>query len=129
MNSLKEKQCSVCGIPFTCGAVSDVSQCWCHDFPPIFAPTTLTDCLCPACLKNACEVTIDRYVSTITPENAMKNRAKELPPTEKLIEGIDYYVEEGVLVFKPWYHLKRGFCCENQCRHCPYQKNKDSKNG
>jgi hypothetical protein len=32
----------------------------------------------------------------------------------------DYYLENGLLVFTAAYHLKRGYCCGNACRHCPY---------
>jgi hypothetical protein len=32
----------------------------------------------------------------------------------------DYYLENGLLVFTAAYHLKRGSCCGNSCRHCPY---------
>lgn len=32
----------------------------------------------------------------------------------------DYYLENGLLVFTEAYHLKRGYCCESSCRHCPY---------
>ncbi|HRG08671.1 MAG TPA: DUF5522 domain-containing protein, partial [Cyclobacteriaceae bacterium] len=34
----------------------------------------------------------------------------------------DFYWENGLLVFTEAYHLKRGFCCQNGCRHCPYKK-------
>lgn len=35
--------------------------------------------------------------------------------------GEDYYFnEEGFMVFTAAYHLKRGYCCESGCRHCPY---------
>lgn len=43
-----------------------------------------------------------------------------------------YYSEEGFIVFTEKYLLKRGYCCENACRHCPYgfsfnkNKNKDA---
>jgi hypothetical protein len=37
-----------------------------------------------------------------------------------LVEGIDYYVEDGKYVFTEVYHLKRGHCCNSGCRHCPY---------
>ena len=40
-------------------------------------------------------------------------------------EPEDYYYENGKIVFKESYHLKRGFCCENKCRHCPYNKRVD----
>lgn len=33
----------------------------------------------------------------------------------------DYYIDEnGNLVFTAAYLLKRGYCCGNGCRHCPY---------
>ena len=32
----------------------------------------------------------------------------------------DYYLENGLFVFTAAYHLKRGYCCGNACRHCPY---------
>ncbi|MCK8491530.1 DUF5522 domain-containing protein [Spirosoma sp. RP8] len=31
-----------------------------------------------------------------------------------------YYTPEGYVVFTGTYHLKRGYCCQNGCRHCPY---------
>lgn len=38
-----------------------------------------------------------------------------------LIEGEDfYYTEQGFMVLTASYHLERGFCCGNGCRHCPY---------
>jgi hypothetical protein len=37
-----------------------------------------------------------------------------------LVQGVDYYMEDGKFVFKTEYHLKRGFCCNAKCRHCPY---------
>ncbi|MBK8251547.1 MAG: hypothetical protein IPK82_02630 [Polyangiaceae bacterium] len=37
-----------------------------------------------------------------------------------LVLGVDYYVEDGKFVFKAEYHLKRGYCCNSKCRHCPY---------
>ena len=38
----------------------------------------------------------------------------------ELQQGIDYYVENGLFVFTAAYLLKRGYCCESGCRHCPY---------
>jgi hypothetical protein len=39
----------------------------------------------------------------------------------ELQEGIDYYLEDGLLVFTAIFLRKRGYCCESGCRHCPYQ--------
>lgn len=37
------------------------------------------------------------------------------------IEEGDYYLTpEGYRCFTEQYHLKRGYCCESGCRHCPY---------
>jgi hypothetical protein len=38
----------------------------------------------------------------------------------ELIEGIDYYFENGLMVFTEYYLRERGYCCTNRCRHCPY---------
>ena len=48
-----------------------------------------------------------------------------------LVENIDYLLDElGNLVFTEKYHLKRGYCCKNKCRNCPwrYGQNKTKKN-
>ena len=40
---------------------------------------------------------------------------------KKLIETIDFYYNElGYIVLTEKYHLDRGNCCGNGCRHCPY---------
>jgi hypothetical protein len=33
-----------------------------------------------------------------------------------------YKDTNGNIVFTESYHLKRGYCCDNGCRHCPYEK-------
>ncbi len=39
-----------------------------------------------------------------------------------------YYSKEGYKIFTERYHLKRGYCCKSNCKHCPYGYNpaKDS---
>jgi len=37
-----------------------------------------------------------------------------------------YLTPEGYKVFTETYHLKRGYCCKNGCRHCPYGYNKNT---
>ncbi len=55
-------------------------------------------------------------------ESLMNKTAKN---TEKLnnrgLTPEDFYLnEQGFMVFTETYHLKRGYCCKNGCRHCPY---------
>lgn len=38
----------------------------------------------------------------------------------QLVEGVDYYFENGLMVFTARYLRNRGYCCESGCRHCPY---------
>ncbi|WP_207497290.1 DUF5522 domain-containing protein [Aridibaculum aurantiacum] len=40
---------------------------------------------------------------------------------KKLVEGEDFYYDvSGYMVLTEKYHLERGSCCGNGCRHCPY---------
>lgn len=49
--------------------------------------------------------------------------ARTKTPTDQLIEAEDYYFDElGRTVFTATFLLKRGHCCGNGCRHCPYPK-------
>jgi len=37
-----------------------------------------------------------------------------------LREGEDFYLERGLYVFTAAFLSRRGYCCANRCRHCPY---------
>jgi Family of unknown function (DUF5522) len=51
----------------------------------------------------------------------MKKEKKQLAP----LSPEDYYFNsQGLLVFTEAYHLKRGYCCGNGCKHCPYPKSR-----
>lgn len=53
----------------------------------------------------------------------MKGETKNeiIKKAEKFAEGVDYYFENGLMVLTKHFLLKRGFCCENKCRNCPYE--------
>ena len=38
-----------------------------------------------------------------------------------LVENEDY-LDHGLMVLTARYHLRRGYCCELGCRHCPYKE-------
>lgn len=40
---------------------------------------------------------------------------------KQIIENKDYYLENGYVVWTEHYLEKRGYCCGNKCRHCPYE--------
>ena len=50
---------------------------------------------------------------------------ERLPP----VEGEDFYREGAYVVFTAAYLLRRGYCCESGCRHCPYGDGADEGEG
>ncbi len=58
----------------------------------------------------------------MTQSKAVKNeQAKVTWPIAVLEENVHYYMENGFMVFTKAYHLARGHCCGNTCRHCPFE--------
>ncbi len=48
----------------------------------------------------------------------------KLEKAEKLVENVDYCFENGLMVLTAHFLQKRGYCCDNGCRNCPYTKDK-----
>ena len=46
-----------------------------------------------------------------------------------LVQGEDYYLENGNWVFTARYLLQRGYCCRCGCRRCPYGYVRDEDKG
>jgi len=96
---MQVKTCSNCSVDLTCGSQEDT--CWCMAYAPLTKLDAGKDCLCEGCLKEAIQA------ETLSSESPVEEEA-------------DYYIENGYYVFTSSYHLKRGYCCKNGCRHCPY---------
>lgn len=47
----------------------------------------------------------------------------ETTANNSFIEDVDFYYEGGLMILTGDFLLRRGFCCENGCRHCPYKDN------
>ena len=47
--------------------------------------------------------------------NNDKNKGGEV----KLLPS-SFYIEDGKYVFTEEFHLSRGYCCKNGCRHCAF---------
>jgi hypothetical protein len=54
--------------------------------------------------------------------NIRDNRITVPEPNPRPLDPEDFYYDNGLLVFTAAYHLKRGYCCGNGCRHCPYDQ-------
>ena len=112
------KTCPQCQTVFDCAGCS-TGACWCMAYPPILSCAATDDCLCPACLTAVCAARIvqtidDRAVHLHPPAAALA--CQGLP----VIEGLDYSIDNGLWVLSRWYLLKRGECCGNGCRNCPF---------
>jgi 23S rRNA (cytidine1920-2'-O)/16S rRNA (cytidine1409-2'-O)-methyltransferase len=52
---------------------------------------------------------------------------RSVEPEIRLVEGEDYYFENGLMVLSESFLRRRGYCCGNGCRHCPYPIDGQSK--
>ena len=52
---------------------------------------------------------------------------KEFSKIDKLDKDEYYHSSEGYVIFTEKYHLKRSYCCNNNCKHCPYKKETKNK--
>ena len=52
---------------------------------------------------------------------------KEFSKIDKLDKDEYYHSLEGYVIFTEKYHLKGGYCCNNNCKHCPYKKETKNK--
>jgi hypothetical protein len=77
-------------------------------------------CLCPDCLIEHLAATVNASKSSdIKKEDRAVIANMGLP--SHLKENVDYYLNaDNNFVFTKWYFLRRGYCCENGCKHCPY---------
>jgi len=53
-----------------------------------------------------------------------RSKAMSAKPADEptLLEGRDYTVEAGCWIFTADFLRRRGYCCGNGCRHCPYRE-------
>ena len=110
MNLTDTSRCPLCGGANNCQRCTPNAYkgpCWCE---PMCLPETLLarvplelrdqTCICRACV-------------------AAFHRGNSSPPPPALQPG-DFYFDRGMMVLSRAYHLRRGYCCGNGCRHCPY---------
>ena len=108
-----EKQCPRCESIFECKA-SDIENCKCSKLSILEQTNTfLQSTFYKDCLCNKCLLEIDKMVS-FAHNNSITNNIDDL------IEGVHYYILNNLLVFTELYHVQKGYCCKNHCRHCAY---------
>ena len=133
--NIREK-CSVCDAEFSCGASTE-NNCWCFSYPFIMPVNKAASCLCQSCLNKTIAEQLNEFLDNASFDEKLEMALKyqtarglhskrdasaQISGQSELIENIDYTIENGNYVFSAWYHLKRGSCCDNGCRNCPYGK-------
>ncbi len=105
-------QCPRCGGAMPC-RLADLNECM--DWEPYlssltveFLQTTQWGWLCRDCL---------RHFDTLIQHAALQHLPSS--PSE-FKEGVHYYIEDGRWVLTELYHILKGRCCRNGCRHCVY---------
>ncbi len=112
----RPKICPNCNTDFSCYS----EACWCNNMPRIIKFDNVKNCYCPKCLKEIVIAKIKEFTKDLSPHNFKEIKA--LGKAEIPVEGIDYYMnKDNLFVFTAWYHLRRGSCCGNNCKHCPYK--------
>jgi hypothetical protein len=104
--------CPLCGQPNDCQLCTDAAYkgpCWCAKvkIPDELIAQVPPELRNSACLCRNCVMKFHR---------AKTNGVASL----KILPG-DYYFDGGLIVFNAAFHLRRGYCCDSGCRHCPYQ--------
>ncbi len=114
-------KCSVCQQPFSCNVKLGTS-CWCMSLPRLNNISSMksASCLCPSCIT----IQTSEHIKTLYKTEGLASLleiAQANKTSNNLIEHIDYTIENTYTVFTHWYHLKRGTCCQNSCKNCPYK--------
>jgi hypothetical protein len=112
-------KCPRCNSDFTCKSES-IIDCPCYKIElnsktQYYLNNTAYGCLCTTCLIELDE--LNQKAVTIP-----------LPETRgEFIENLHYYLDGNFWVFTEFYHIQRGYCCGNNCKHCAYNKKNTNK--
>ena len=110
--------CPLCGHENDCQLCSPAAykgQCWCAS---VKFPDALLEQIPPEFRNKAC---LCRDCVTQFHQQAGKNA-----PARKLLPDDFYFDSSGLMVFTAAYHLRRGYCCDSRCRHCPFSPAPDA---
>jgi hypothetical protein len=121
-SSNNERCCPLCGAANACRIANGCTYkgaCWCEELIlPIALQRYLANefqhraCFCRECLR-----LLSHYGERMNGAHQIVSRIRAERNQD------DSYVDDaGRVVFTANFHLKRGYCCGNGCRHCPYNR-------
>ena len=120
----KDTLCPVCGGANHCRIANGClykGVCWCEQAN---VPAHVLRFLAekqpdPACLCRRCLTALAHHARNLDEPAQILARVREEIATHS--SNDDFYLDElGRVVFTADYHLRRGYCCGNSCRHCPF---------
>jgi hypothetical protein len=119
-----DRRCPICGEANDCRIANGCTYkgaCWCEAaIIPVSLQRHLASeftersCFCQECLR-----LLAHHAAQTDAADLIVTRVR----TERTLlrENIGSYVDaQGRTVFTAAFHLKRGYCCANGCRHCPF---------
>jgi len=125
-----DQRCPLCARDNECRVAKGhlyKGPCWCHQVivPNHILTRLAEDTIDPACLCRPCLETIARISRELDGTEEILAEIRSAILTNRMeqveIEEPDFYLDDnGNTVFTAAYHLKRGTCCDNGCRHYPY---------
>lgn len=104
-------RCPLCGATNGCQRCTSAAYkgpCWCESlaFPEELLERVPIEAKNRACICRDCVAAFHR------------EKEKQQPP---VLAAGDFYLDRlGRVVFTERYLRRRGYCCGNGCRHCPY---------
>jgi len=123
----RDEQCPLCGGDNQCRVAKGhlyKGPCWCHQVivPGPVLNRLAADAIEPACVCRPCLETVARVARECDGiETILTEVRRVIRPKASTVLEEDFYLDaDGNTVFTAAYHLKRGNCCGNGCRHCPY---------
>jgi hypothetical protein len=111
-NNGDEARCPLCAQSNDCQQCTVSAYkgpCWCSavKIPEALVARVPAELRGRACICRACVMKFHREGAAAA-------------PAPKVLPG-DFYFDNGLMVFTAVYHQRRGYCCDNHCRHCPYR--------
>jgi hypothetical protein len=123
----RAERCPVCGGDNQCRVAKGhlyKGACWCAEInvPSRIFSALSADCLEPTCICRSCLETLAQLSDEMgDPADIVSKIKKTLENSRLAAHEEDCYLDENEnVVFTAEYHLRRGTCCGNGCRHCPF---------
>jgi hypothetical protein len=113
MNPTDTSRCPLCDRPNDCQLCTPNAYkgpCWCArvEIPEALLARVPMERRNQTCICQECVMEFHRAKQGAT-------------ASQQALPG-EFYIEGGLMVFTAEYHRRRGYCCGNNCRHCPYPK-------